>query len=164
MRQRGFTLVEILLALAVTGVILAGAVLSIYQFMVTTARSNSQVVVLDELNRAALQLKRDLQSQESSNITGNSDILTLNWSNNTYFESENQTTSHLVNYTLSDTNELVRDGDNTTSVVSRHIESISYTDCETYIKVDITATSPTFPYKSETLSFNVYKRIQEVEE
>jgi len=163
MRQRGFTLVEILLALAVTGVILVGAVLSIHQFLFTTARSNSLVVVLDELNRAALQLKRDLQSQDSSNIT-DSDNLTLSWSNNTYFESENQTTSHLVNFTLSDTGVLVRDGANTISVVARHIESISYTDYGTYIEVDITATSPTFPYKSETLSFSVYKRRQEAAE
>ncbi|MFC1985269.1 type II secretion system protein J [Chloroflexota bacterium] len=164
MRQRGFTLVEILLALAVTGVILSGAVLSIYQIMVTTTRSNSQVVVLDELNRATLQLKRDLQSQNSANITGNSDNLTLFWSNNTYFESENQTTFHLVNYTLADTGVLARDSNNTSSVVARHIESISYTDYGTYIKVVITATRPTFPYKSETFSFSVYKRSQETEE
>ncbi|MFC1990233.1 type II secretion system protein J [Chloroflexota bacterium] len=164
MRQRGFTLVEILLALAVTGVILVGAVLSIHQFMFTTARSNSLVVVLDELNRAALQIKRDLQSQDTANITGTSDILTLSWTNNTYFESENQTTYHLVNYTLSDTGVLVRDGDNTTSVVSRHIESISYSANQTHVTVDITATSPTFPYKSETLNFSVFKRTQEAEE
>ena len=165
MRQKGFTLVEILLALTVTGVVLAGAVLSIYQFMITTTRSNSQVVVLDELNRAALQLKRDLQSSDNATITGNPDNITLEWSNNTYFESENQTTSHLVNYTLSDTNELIRAGDNITSIVARNIESITYTtDYETYIKVDITATSRTFPYKSETLSFRVYRRSQELEE
>ncbi|MFC1939666.1 prepilin-type N-terminal cleavage/methylation domain-containing protein [Chloroflexota bacterium] len=162
MRQKGFTLVEILLALGLTSVVLTGAVLSIYQFMLTTTRSNSQVLVLDELNRAALQIKRDLQSQDTANITGND--LTLEWDNNTYFESENQTTHHSISYSLSDTGLLVRDGDNTTSVVARQIESINYTDYGTYIEVVITATSHTFPYKSETLSFNTYKRRQEVEE
>lgn len=161
MTQRGFTLVELLVALAIGSVILTGAMLSIHQFMATTARNNSQVVVMDELNRAALQIKQDLQSRDSANISGNS--ITLNWVNNTAFESENTTTAHSSSYILSDTGELQRNYDDTVSIVARHIESISYSDNGTYIDVVITATSATFPPKSETLSFSIGKRMQETQ-
>ncbi|MFC1931769.1 type II secretion system protein J [Chloroflexota bacterium] len=157
MRQRGFTLIELLLALAVGSVVLLSAVYIVHQLLTSTARNNSQVVVLDEVNRAALQLKKDLQSRDSANISGDSNVIKLDWINNTAFE-EGGPEAHSVTYSLSDNN-LLRTSDNTTSIVARHIESISYNGSEGYVDVVVTATSSTFPYRSETLNFRVYKRI-----
>ncbi len=164
MRQKGFTFIELLLVMAVGSVILTGALLSIQQVIVTTGRSNSQVVVLDEVNRAALQIKKDLQSRNSVNISGSSDLLSLEWTNNTSFEGGGPL-AYSVNYTLSDNNELLRTCDNTTDIttriVARQIDSISYSENGTHIDVVITATSSRFPPRSETLSFSVNKRSQE---
>ena len=160
-KAEGFTLLEVLVAMAIGSVLLTVAVPSIYQVIYGTARSNSQVVVLDEVNRAALQIKKDLQSRDSANISGNSDVLALDWANRTAFESESGVTNHSSLYTLSDMGELRRTYDGTVGIIARQIESISYSDGGDYIDVVITATSPTIPYRSETLSFSVYKRMEE---
>jgi prepilin-type N-terminal cleavage/methylation domain-containing protein len=160
-KQKGFTLVELLVALAVGTVILTGAAGAVYQLIKTTANTNSQVVVLDEINRVVLQLKKDLQSRESANISAGYDAITLHWVNQTAFEEECPQV-YSITYSLSDSN-LMRTSDNTTSIVARQIESISYNGTEDYVDVVVTATSSKFPYKSKTLSFRVYKRMEETE-
>ena len=67
-RVEGFTLIEMLLALAVGGIILTGAVLSIYTIMVTTGRSSSQVVALTDINRATLAIKNDLLMAQTTDL------------------------------------------------------------------------------------------------
>ncbi len=161
MRQRGFTLIEVLVTLAVSSVLLTGAVLSIQQIMVTTSRNNSQVVVLDEVNRAALQFKKDLQSRDSANISADSHAITINWIDNASF-APGSPQAYTASYGLSGTN-LLRTGDNTTTIVARRINNISFSQNGVYINVAITATSSSFPYKSETISFSIDRRIPETE-
>jgi len=168
MRQRGFTLIEVLVVLAVGSVLLLGALLTINQILVNTGRSNSQVVVLDEVHRAALQIKKDLQAYTSANITSANltDLqygpVTFYWTDQTGFAPEDER-SHYSTYSLSDANVLLRTFDDTPSVLSRHIEYLSFTENgATYIDVVITATS-TFPPRSETLSFRVYRRTEEMQ-
>ncbi len=166
MRQRGFTLLELLVALAVGSLLLTGAVLSIQQVLITTGRSNSQVVVLDEVHRAVLRIKKDIQSYTSADLT---DLqiapTTFEWTDQTGFAGEDAR-RHDPTYSLSDT-ELLRTSDNITVILGRHIEYLSFievvTDNGTYIDVVITATSSTFPPRSETLSFRVYKRTEKVQ-
>ena len=50
MKQNGFTLVELLVALAVGSVILLAVVLGIYQVLLSTDRNNSQVVFIAKRN------------------------------------------------------------------------------------------------------------------
>jgi len=158
MGQRGFTLLEILVGLAVGSVLLLAALLSINQILVSTGRSNSQVVVLEEVHRAALRIKKDIQAHTSANLTDLQDgSTTFSWIDLTGLVPEN----HNSIYSLSGT-ELVRTFDDTPSILGRHIESLNFTDNGTYIYVVITATSSTFPPRSETLSFRVYKRTGEV--
>ena len=165
MRQRGFTLIEVLVVLGVGSVLLLSALLTIQQILVNTGRSNSQVVVLDEVHRAALQIKKDLQSHQSANLTDlQSAPTTLSWIDQTGFAPEDDRT-HSSTYTLSDTGELARTttSDNITAILGRHITSLSFTENGENGSIDvvITATSSTFPPRSETLSFRVYKRAEE---
>ena len=159
MGQRGFTLLELLVGLAVGSVLLLAALLSINQILVSTGRSNSQVVVLDEVHRAALQIKKDIQAHTGADLT---DLqygpTTFSWIDLTGLALEN----HNSIYSLSGT-ELVRTFDDTPSILGRHITSLSFTDNGTYIYVAITATSSTFPPRSETLSFRVYQRTWEAQ-
>ncbi len=162
MRQKGFTLVELLVALAIGSMITTGVVIGIQQVFMGTTSSKSQVLVLDEVNRATLQLKKDLQSRDSANISGDSHAITLNWINNTAFE-DGGPQPHSATYYLSGTR-LLRSGDNATRIVGRQIESIIFSENGSYINVVITANTSGFPYRSETLSFSVTGRIDEVEE
>ena len=165
MRQRGFTLIEVLVTLAIGSVLLVGAFASVNQIVVSTSRSNSQVVVLDEVHRVALQIKKDIQAHSSANLTDlQSGNVTFHWADQTGFAPEDDRL-HNSTYSLSDT-ELVRTFDNKTSILGRHIESLIFTENaenERYIDVVITATSSTFPPRSETLRFSVCKRREEVQ-
>ena len=162
MGQRGFTLLEILVTLAIGSVLLGGAFLSVNQILVSTGRSNSQVVVLDEVHRAALRIKKDIQAHTSANLTDlQYGSTTFSWIDQTGFAPEDERNHNSI-YSLSGT-ELVRTFDNTPSILGRHITSLSFTDNGTYIYVVITATSSTFPPRSETLSFRVYQRTEEIQ-
>ncbi len=169
MRQRGFTLLELLVALAVGSILLTGGLLTVNQLLTSTGRSNSQVVVLDEVHRAALRVKKDLQSCSDTTLTtGNltdlqSGNVIFSWTDQTGFAPEDDR-MHSSTYSLSGT-ELVRTFDDATGILARHIEYLSFTENVTeengtYIDVVITATSSTFPPRSETLSFSVYKRTE----
>ncbi|MFC1949208.1 type II secretion system protein J [Chloroflexota bacterium] len=163
MRQRGFTVIEILVTLAVSSVIALVVLLSLTQVFQGTGRSNSQVIVLDDLHRVALQVKKDLQSQQSANLTDlQYNPTTFYWTEQTGFAPEDER-DHYSTYSLSGTT-LQRTADNITSILGRHITYLSFTENGEYIDAVITATSSTFPPRTETLNFSVNKRTEEVEE
>ena len=161
MRQKGFTLVELLVVMAVGGVILVGALLTIHQVMLGTGRTNSQVVALTEVNHAALQIKKDLMMTQTTDLTTvpQSSVM-LNWTDYTGFETGNQT--HSSSYVLSGT-ELLRTYDGTVSIVGRNITSLGFTQDDRVINVVITATGSGAPQRSETLKFSAYIRAAEIE-
>ena len=61
MRQKGFTLIELMVTLAVSSVIIVGALAATHQVVLGTSRTNSQVVTLTDVHQAALRLKKDLE-------------------------------------------------------------------------------------------------------
>ena len=85
MRQKGFTLIEVLLTVAVGGILIWGTVTAIYQVMVGTSRTNSQVVALTDVHHAALQLKKDLQMTQTATLFGGDLFLRLEWTDYTSF-------------------------------------------------------------------------------
>ena len=128
MRQKGFTLLELLVATAVGAVILTGVVLSIYQVVWGTARSNSQAVALTDINSAVLAIKKDLMMTQSTNLTDGvpQSSVMLSWIDYTFFATENETAYHSTTYVLSGT-DLRRTYDGTVSIVGRRITSIDFT-------------------------------------
>ena len=163
MRQKGFTLIEVLVAMAVSGIVMAGIVLAIYQVVWGTDRSNSQVVALTDINRAVLSIKKDLMMTQNTDLTDGvpQSSVTLTWIDYTSFETEN-TTFHSSGYTLLGT-ELLRTYDGTPSIVGRHITSIGFTQEGKVINVVITATGPGAAQRSETIRFSTYIRAEKVE-
>lgn len=162
MRQKGFTLVELLVALAVGGLVMMSAVALIYQVIWGTGRTNSQVVALTDVHYAALRLKKDLQMAQSADFDlPDGSAVTLSWTDYTSFDpTENK--DHTSSYELLD-GELRRIYDyekpsETTSIVGRNITSVNFTQDGRVINVVITATAGDMLPRSETLEFSVYLR------
>lgn len=171
MTQRGFTLIEILVAMAVGGVVLMCILSSIQMVTFGTARSNNQVVALDEVNRAFLYIKKDLSTYNDVDLDVEPpDLITINWTDET-FHPQVGAREHEVAYSLSGT-ELLRiytiDGISTPAqIIGRHITYLSFTrtgEFGRFIDVVITATKGEMIPRSETLSFSVYQLKEVVEE
>jgi len=174
MRQKGFTLVELLVALAVGSLVIVGALGAIYQVMWGTSRTNSQVVTLTDVHQTALQLKKDLQMaqlDEGDFLAGGTTVImltpggstaTLGWTDYTSFDLE-ENKDHTSAYVLLDDGKLQRTYDyekpsETTSIVGRNITYVDFTQDDRVINVVITATDGEMTPRSETLEFSVYLR------
>ena len=163
MRQRGFTLLELLVALAVGSVIITGALLTVNQVILGTLRARSQTVALNDVNFAAERIKKDIQMVQNTNLTEGvpQSSVTLTWTDYTRFTSVDET-PHSSMYTLSGT-ELLRTYDGTAGIAGRHISSIEFTRNDRVIKVDITATETTGgQQRSKTLSFSMRMRTEPI--
>jgi len=164
MKQKGFTILELLLALAVSGILLTGAVMGIHQIAWGTDRSNSQVVALTDAEQAAFAITKDLMVTQETSLVDGSPVLqssvNLTWIDYTGFSSSNST-SHSSKYTLAGT-ELRRNYDGTESIVSRHITYLGFTQEGRFVNVVITSTGPGVRQRSETLEFSVLTRAEEI--
>ncbi len=167
MRQKGFTLLELIVVMAVGGLLMMGVVVSIFQVATSTSRSNSQGIVLADVQRAAWQITKDLQMSHSTGIAvGDSVVVspvssvTLRWIDFTSaFEAEGAEKNHSSTYSLTDNGELVRTYDGAVSIAGRNITSLRFTQQEPWVvSVAITSTGPTTQQRSKTLEFSVHMR------
>lgn len=172
MRQKGFTLVEVLVVLAVGGILTMGIMTSIFQVTTFTSRSNSQGRALTNLHLAALHIKKDLQMAQYPGMdVGNSVVLspqnpnsvTLTWFDyTTEFQPPEEQRDHFSTYTLSDNGMLERfyDSDNA-SIVGRHITYLRFTrQDEKVVNVVITAVGPGIHQWRKTIEFSVHMRFE----
>jgi len=166
MNQKGFTLVQLLLAMAVSSILLAGLVLSIHNVFLGSGRSGSHVVALADVNNATLSIKKDIQMAEDTDLTDGDPVpqslVTFTWTDYTGFE-ESDDKTHYATYTLSGT-ELHRDYDGTVSIVGRHIMAVGFNQNDRIVTVNITATGTSFPQRIETLKFSMKMRPEVAEE
>jgi len=173
MRQKGFTLVELLVALAVGSLVIVGALGAIHQVVWGTSRTNSQVVVLTDVHQAALQLKKDLQMAQSADFDlPDGSAVKLGWTDYTSFgDLEPEERIHTSSYELFGNGELRRIYDyekpsETTSIIGRNITSVDITQDpvdDRVINVIITTTAGDMTPRSETLEFSVYLRTVGIE-
>ena len=155
MNQKGFTLIEIMAVMAVGGMIMTVALLSIYQVVWGSARTNDQVAALTDVNYASLWIKKDLQMAQYTDLTEGvpQSSVVLSWIDNTGWAGDNAT-HHSANYILSGT-ELVRTYDGTPRVVGRYISSIGFTLEGRVITCSITATGPGILEREEMLGLSI---------
>ena len=157
MKQKGFTLIEILVVMAVSGMIMTVALLTIYQIVWGTERSNDQVIALTDAHYAAMWLKWDIQMAQDTNLTDGDPVpkssVSLGWIDNTGFAAANES-AHSSNYTLSGT-ELLRNYDGTTKIVGRHISSIGFVQNGSVVTCNLTATGPGIMERIENLEFSI---------
>ena len=164
MNQKGFSVLELLVVIAVGGILLSGVVLGIFQVSQGTIHNRGQLVSMTDVNNAAYWIKRELQMAQYSNLTDGDPLpqssLSIYWIDMTLFPTGDQAT-HSSQYYLSGT-DLLRTRDGETSIVSRHITNIGFTRNGTVVKCFITASVSGITQQTETLEFIVRTRSEEV--
>jgi len=164
MSQKGFTLMEILVVMAVGGMIMAAGLLTMYQVIWGTARTNDQVRALTDANVATMWLRFDLQMVQGTPglVEGvPSNTLSMTWTNlTTSFDGQSVPVDHTIGYARDGTNNLVRTYDGTPKVVGRNITSVGFTRNGDYINVSISAKGPGIIGQTRTLAFSVYVKVR----
>lgn len=161
--QKGFTLVELLVSVAISAVLCSTIAMAICQFVSVSIASENRIIAVKQVENALHYINRD--SQMASNIvpTDNRFPLILTW--NEWDVTENNLTGplHQVTYTITPYSQLEReeivDGTSKTSIVARNISEVSncsFTDDVTTINV--TASIGGFKPVSETRSLEVKSR------
>lgn len=168
MNQKGFTLMEILVVMAVGGMIMAAGLLTMYQVIWGTARTNDQVRALTDANVATMWLKFDLQMVQETTIPVDGESISMTWTNlTTSFPVPPETepvqvpVDHTIQYALApNSTNLVRTYDGTPKVVGRNITSIGFTRNGDYINVSVSAKGPGIIGQTRTLAFSVYVKVR----
>ena len=121
--QKGFTLIEVLVVVAITGLITWGITLTIIQVFDINTRSTNRMAAISQLQNAGLWVSNDAQMAQSVNATGGSGFpLTLTWID---WETSD---SYAVNYTLEDNTlqrrHSVNGGISTNTTIAQYIDPV----------------------------------------
>ncbi|MBM4464597.1 MAG: type II secretion system protein [Chloroflexi bacterium] len=115
--ERGITVIELLVVLAITGLIIGTLATVIFQIFDITGWGNAQLVVQHDLRNAATWLNRDVLTASEAKVSGSQMILTVPYFAGTIL-------THTITYTFSAANgTLTRDTGNSSHIVGRHIVS-----------------------------------------
>lgn len=164
MRQKGFTLLEMLVALGIGSTSLLAGVALIFQVFYTTLDIRSNNIILTELDVSSIQIKKDLYMTHDTDLTNGvpQNSIYLEWTN--YLSSDNSSIGQQYSstYTINGTN-LMRTYDNgeniSVGIVGRNITNITFTTQDgKFIDVVITATSNDRRPISKSTEFSVYRR------
>jgi prepilin-type N-terminal cleavage/methylation domain-containing protein len=77
--QRGFTLIEVMVALAVTGVLSAGVATAVFQIGNINGTNSVNMVAVKQVENAVHYLNRDIQQSQSIEYDGQDYWLRLKW-------------------------------------------------------------------------------------
>jgi prepilin-type N-terminal cleavage/methylation domain-containing protein len=92
--QKGLTLVELVMAMAVTAIIASAVTAVIYQVFNMNARSSNHMIAIRQVQNAGYWVSHDAQMAQSTNVTG-PNFLVLKWTD--WNNGQNQVTYTLEN-------------------------------------------------------------------
>jgi prepilin-type N-terminal cleavage/methylation domain-containing protein len=141
--ERGLTLVELLIAAAVTGVLATVLGTAVYQLYTATEYGNGRFTSLHELQNAAYWFNLDGQEAVSA-VGGTGLTLTL-------------PTSQVITYTLSTTN-LQRATGTSTLTLAQNISSVSFSVSGQLVTMNITSSPSGRMDTGEQAAYTVYLR------
>lgn len=158
-RERAFTLVELVVAIGIVGLMVPVLGTSIYQMNSGTARINRDFVIQQDIDRASGWLSRDLSQAESTDLScpGQASTIRVDWIDQTGWSTPGSE-AHYAKYTLSGTN-LLRyyDSLTTSGIVARYVQSIQFSrSMNNFITVSITSS---FGGHTENLSYFTAPRV-----
>ncbi len=158
-RQKGYTLLELIIALGLVGVMLPAVVGLIWQEVRGSGIAKNTVTASFEMGNVSRRLSQDCMMAQSSDLVNEAapvDNLTLSW-----VEWYNLTaTPHVSTYWLAGS-DLKRDYDGVVTTVARNISSIAFSQVDRVITVRVTSTPPWFPAKTMEQTFRVQLRPKE---
>ena len=155
-RERGFTLIEILVAMAIGGLLVPVVVSGIFAVTRGTQQINTDLVILQDIDGASTWINRDLSQALTTDLTFSDppvDHMRVDWIDLTGWATEGAE-AHYAEYTLSGSN-LLRDYNGTSQIVARRISSIAFSHVDDFITVVI---GSTLRDTTETLTYFVTPR------
>ena len=157
--KNGFTLIEILVGLALTGILITGIVVTIFQVNVGTAQNKNNMYMLRQVQTAGYYISRDALQAECIGLgTNNGFPIALSWSDPATSE------NHSIKYEYdSNTRYLTRiDLVNSTTIrIADNIDSTtSFTTNGTdYFSLTVTANMNGYQPASATRTYEIEPRI-----
>ena len=151
--EKGFTLLELMAATAVMGLILPLVISFTFQVIQGTARTNQDMVIQRDLDNASIWLNRDLSQAQRTNLADQEtqvNNIRVEWLDETGWAGNNP--EHYVEYSLSGSH-LLRDYDGTISIAARNVASIIFSRTCTSV-CEIISVSTTSAYSSATTTLN----------
>jgi len=145
--QKGFTLIELVIAAAITGLIVTSLGVAVQQTFTVTDSGNDRMLATHELQNAARWVSRDGQMASTAVIaTDEEDKLVLTLPDDSS-----------ITYTVEDT-ELLRTADGSQMTLARNISSISFSIENRVITMTITSSPQGRANISEQGTYKVYLR------
>ena len=142
--ERGFTLVEMLIATAITGLIINVLGVVVYQIITVTECSSDSMIALHELQKAAYWFNIDGQKANAAS-SGNELVLTL-------------PDDSSITYVLVGT-ELQRNAGESQMVLARNIEASSFSVHNRVVTMNLTSSPAGRQHVSEQAAYRVYLRL-----
>jgi prepilin-type N-terminal cleavage/methylation domain-containing protein len=110
--QKGFTLIELMIALAIGAILLAGLTGALYQLLASSSSNTNNIMALNQVQSAGYWISKDVKQSKLENIvidndTSTSEIFSIAW-DELSFDTELIKTGYKVIYRLDNRN-LYRD-------------------------------------------------------
>jgi prepilin-type N-terminal cleavage/methylation domain-containing protein len=116
--QIGFTLIEVIIGIAICGMLGGGIVTAIYQIGRVSDMGNARVTAVKQVENALFYINRDVQMAQNPIVGTNSSFpLTLSW------KSWEDNVQHQITYNLNSAGNLTRNNGTTTSTVAKFIDT-----------------------------------------
>ena len=155
--QRGFTLLELLVALGIGALVMPVVVVSIFQMTRGTARINRDLVIQQDLDNASAYFTRDLSQAQTTDLPADGlpyASMRVDWVDETGWGAESGDPEHYAIYSLSGS-AFQREYDGVVSIVARNVESVLFSRTGDFVTVSI---SSTYGGATENLSYYISPR------
>ena len=163
MNQKGFTLIEILVAMLVGGMITAGVITGIFQIVYGAGEIKRESVALADIDNAAHWLTRDVVLGQSTDLVDGAPLpvsqMTLTWDDSTWWAEQEESVSHSVIYTYSGT-ALQRNYDGVVTTVGRHLTDVGFSLDGRLVTITLTSSPEGEPRSTVTRSYTIYMRAE----
>lgn len=162
--QRGFTLLETVLAMAVGGILVSGIVTAIYQTIRVTTETTTQITATEDIRSAAYWLTNDIKMAAATNLEDGAPAvssLTLDWTS--WYDENGQLTGvdHHSEYALSETRLLRTFDSGSATAVGRYITDVEYSIQGQIISITITSSPEGKVETAERKTYKVYLQLKE---
>jgi prepilin-type N-terminal cleavage/methylation domain-containing protein len=157
--EKGFTLLELMAATAVMGLILPLVIIFTFQVIHGTVRTNQDMVIQRDLDNASIWFNRDLSQAQRTDLADQEtqvDNIRVEWLDETGWAGDNP--EHYVAYSLSGSN-LLRDYDGTINIAARNVATIIFSrTCTSVCEIISVSTTSAYSGATTTLNYNITPR------